>query len=171
MAGLLTNLAKAASGATPPRASSFTTERAGSAYAINPDGTTARTKAASQHHPDHQDAGQKQASRQTFYLSPEDAALASRAYAAGKSSFSGQPLTRLVVQDGRPVLMQMQFERDAPVPGSNLPGKPIRELGYMERAFQPADGPGVGLSPLEFFDDGFHLGSKIISIQDGLLRK
>jgi hypothetical protein len=147
-----------------PSASSFTTERAGSSYVINPDGTTSRTKSASPGNPMHQDAGQKRTSTQTFYLSPEDAVLASRAYAAGNSPLSGQPLTRLVVRDSRPVLMRMQFERAPADPASNLPGKPIKELGYSEQALQPAAGPSVGLSPLEFFDDGFHLGSKIISL-------
>lgn len=158
--GLLDGLA----GKRPQRM--FLTERAGSQYVVNDDGTTVRTKAASEWHPDHQDSGQKDRSSQTFYLPEQASVLAQRAYASGRSPLSGQPLTRLVVRDGQPVLMRMQFERAAPAPESNLPGRPLKELGYAEIPLQTVPAPDVGLSPLEFFEDGrFHLGSKITEIR------
>jgi hypothetical protein len=157
---------KVLDGLRPPPSRTFVTERAGSQYVINDDGTTVRTKAATEWHPDHQDAGPKAASASTFYLQPDAASVASRGYASGRSPISGQPLTRLVARDGKPVMLRMQFEREPPVPGSNLPGKPIRELGYAEVPIETAAGPEVGLSPLEFFEDGgFHLGSKITEIR------
>jgi hypothetical protein len=110
----------------------------------------------------HQDGGAKSQSSSTYYLTPEAAALAQRAYASGRSPISGAPLNKLVVVDGTPTMMLMQFERSPAAPGSNLPGKPVRELGYKSIPLGTAPAPAVGLSPLEFFGDGgFHLGSDI----------
>lgn len=145
---------------------SFVTERAGSLYQVSPDGTTTRTKAASPNHPMHQDAGAKSQSSSTYYLPAEAAVVAQAAYASGRSPLSGKPLTRLVVEDGRPVLMRMTFERESTPAARGLPGRPIRELGYVATPLELAPGPAVGLSPLEFFEDGgFHLGSRITELR------
>jgi hypothetical protein len=144
----------------------FVTSRAGSSYVVLPDGTTQRTKAASEWHPDHQDSGQKEASKATFYLRPESAAMAQQAYASGRSPMSGQRLSKLEVVDGRPVMMIMQFERLPAAAGSTLPGKPVRELGYAAAPLEFSQSPQAGLSPLEFFQDGkFHLGSDITEVR------
>lgn len=148
----------------PGDVSGFVTKRAGSKYVVLPGGATQRLKAASEYHPDHQDAGLKAPSASTFYLTPEAAARASSAYAQGRSSFSGQKLVRLRLQDGKPVLEMMQFERLPPEEGSGLPGTPVREIGYRSYPLPHSTAPSVGLSPLEFFDDGFHLGSEISEI-------
>lgn len=164
-AGRIAELAAEAAKARSATPSGFRTARAGSSYELMGDGTTMRRKVATEWHPDHQDAGAKDRSSATYYLAPEGARLAQRAYASGRSPISGSALTRLEVIEGRPHLLVMQFERDPTTAARGLPGRPVKELGYAQVPLDLADGPQVGASPLEFFQDGkFHLGSEISEI-------
>ena len=167
MAGLLTNLAKVASGApTPTRASkvaelasevqeglpasSFKTQRAGSVYTVNPDGTTSRLKSASL---GHDDAGAKESSSRTVYVDKSAADVLGQMYAAGAPK--GKETTVNVLPDGRVVMVQWM--------GKGPNGEPYGRR--IERSFESQSLPAVGLHPLEFMDRSRHLGSAITEIQ------
>jgi len=155
--------------AANPRA--FRTGRAGSLYAVLPDGRTIRIKQPGSGITLHTDGGLKPPSTKTVYLSPRSADIASAAYGQGLSPLSRRPLSELLLRSEAPVYRRLQFERDASQPGVMGLGRPVRELGYRDYDLEYTSHPVTGHSPLEFWLPepgstyrGFHLGSPIDEI-------
>jgi hypothetical protein len=132
---------------TPSR---FRTERGGSVYAVHPDGTTTRTKAASL---GHDDAGGKEQSVRTVYVDKQSADVLGQMYAAGAPA--GKETTVNVDPDGTVVMVQWY--------GKGPNGEPYGRR--IERKFTSQAAPAVGLHPLEFMGRSRHLGSPILDME------
>lgn len=124
---------------------SFTTAK-GSTYVVHPDGTTTRHKAARPEHPG--DAGPQPQSEGTVYL--DDAGLQALSEIQASGASGRRQLARL--PDGR---MGVRY-LDGP------------SAGRFERrtVTMVASVPGVGLFPLEIWDEGrgHHFGTRITAV-------
>ncbi len=137
--------------------SGYVTEK-GSRYVVHEDGTTTRNKAA-RSDPGHEgDSGEKPRSKKTVYVESNAGALSS----AGLSGVGARG-ARVAIKGGRATLLT--WNDAAGQWGAAPSGRDIRVY----------DAPGVGLYPLELWDDvndvpGYeayakmHAGNKIISI-------
>jgi len=122
----------------------FTTEK-GSVYAMNPDGTTTRNKAARPEHPG--DQGVKPKSEKTFFVTQEQANQLSEVKTTGEAKRIFQ------YPDGRVGVQTIE--------GPNTGKVEARTV------IEPQTKPGVGLLPVELWQDGkeVHFGSKITEVK------
>lgn len=123
-------------------AETFTTEK-GSTYAVHPNGSTTRTKAARPEHPGEE--GVQPQSEKTYYLTPEQAKKLSEINARGPSRRIAE------LGDGS---IGIQYDKG-------------EHKGRFEKrtVVKPKTSPEAGLIPLETWSDGrFHFGNKIAQV-------
>jgi hypothetical protein len=138
----------------------FTTERGGSVYTVNPDGGTTRVKGASNDPVHLGDIGPKPASKLTVYVDPDTAKLLGDIY------LQGQYKPDFKIKDGKLLFKDYKITRMEPTEeaiDANLPGK-IKSVTPRITELPFSTTPKVGLHPVEVGDGWKHVGSKINNV-------
>lgn len=152
-------VAQKASG-EPSASLTFTTERGGSIYTVNPDGGTTRVKGASNDPVHLGDVGPKPASKLTVYVDPDTAKL------LGDTYLQGQYKPDFKIKDGKLLFEDYKITRMEPTEeaiAANLPGK-IKSVTPRITELPFSTTPTVGLHPVEVGDGWKHVGSKINNV-------
>ena len=134
----------------PKKLTNFKTERGGSVYVVFPDGSTQRFKGPSGgiHEGD---VGMKQKSSKTVYVTKEDKDKIAGAYSTGPPKEKRDKLS--LNDDGAISYVFWRGVKNG-IPFGNRYAITIKSQSE----------PKVGLKPVEFWDNTFHIGSTITEI-------